>query len=241
MAGRSLPNVKAQPELGRGSRGGISASAAHEIKNPIDAIFNVLHLLKAEVRSGPANHYIELIEQELGRIAQIARDGLEPLQGAGARQPARVDQVAAAVLDLYASSFAAKHIHVYTRLGESRVVGYPGGLRQMISNLLLNSLDALPEGGKLSLHTEPAQEWGGKHRRGTRVVVADNGRGIPAEIRGRIFERLFTTKAMAGSGLGLSLVSDVVQRHQGTIRVRSTTRANRSGTVFSIFLPHRAN
>jgi signal transduction histidine kinase len=235
------PEETLQPGLRRGSRGGISASVAHEIKNPIDAIFNVLHLLKAEVHTPAGSHYIRLIEQELGRIAQLARDGLEPLQGAGARQTARVNEVAAGVLDLYAGSFAAKHIQVSTRLSDSRVMGYPGGLRQMISNLLLNSLDALPEGGKLRLHTEPAQEWGGKHRRGTRVVVADNGRGIPAEIRGRIFERLFTTKAMAGSGLGLSLVSDVVQRHQGTIRVRSTTRANRSGTVFSIFLPNSAN
>ncbi len=73
--------------------------------------------------------------------------------------------------------------------------------------------------------------------RGLKVVVADNGRGIPDEIRGKIFEPFFTTKGESGTGLGLWIASGIVEKYGGNMRVRSSTRQGRSGTCFSIFFP----
>jgi signal transduction histidine kinase len=74
-----------------------------------------------------------------------------------------------------------------------------------------------------------------------RVTVADNGSGIALENPSRIFEPFFATKGTEGSGVGLSLVRDVVGRHDGLLRVRSSTRSGRSGTVFAVFLPAQTN
>ena len=108
----------------------------------------------------------------------------------------------------------------------------------MFSNLLLNAADAMPNGGRLYVRASGyTQEWVGAAEAGLRVTIADNGCGIAAENLHRIFEPFFTTKGSGGSGLGLSLVSDVVQKHGGWLRVRSSTREGRSGSVFSMFLP----
>ena len=111
----------------------------------------------------------------------------------------------------------------------------------MLSNLLLNAADATQAGGTVCARVCRAHEWSGKHRYGVRVTVADNGSGIPLENLPRVFEPFFTTKGTEGSGMGLSLVRDVVGRHDGLLRVRSTTRPGRSGTVFMVFLPTQAN
>ncbi len=82
-----------------------------------------------------------------------------------------------------------------------------------------------------------AHEWSGQERRGLRVTFADHGEGIAAENLPRIFELFFTTKGAAGTGLGLSLVQDMVKKHDGVLRVRSSTKPGRTGTVFAVFLP----
>jgi signal transduction histidine kinase len=111
----------------------------------------------------------------------------------------------------------------------------------MLSNLLLNAAAATPAGGTLYARVSRAHEWSRKDRHGLRVTVADNGSGIAADNLSRIFEPFFSTKGSAGSGMGLSLVRDVVRRHDGLLRVRSSTQPGRSGTVFTVFLPVPAN
>jgi signal transduction histidine kinase len=117
------------------------------------------------------------------------------------------------------------------------VPAYTGPMRQVFSNLLLNAAAAMPHGGRLHARAHTSREWSGKHRNGLRLTFADTGCGIPAENVRRIFKPYFSTKGTGGNGLGLSLVLDVVQRHGGTIRVRSSTKSGHSGSVFAIFLP----
>ena len=112
----------------------------------------------------------------------------------------------------------------------------PGSLRQVFSNLLLNAAHAMPKGGTMHVRVSRANEWTGLGRRGLRVTFADNGCGIAAKDLPRITEPFFTTKGTAGTGLGLALVKDTVEKHHGVLRVRSSTKSGRSGSVFAIFL-----
>ena len=114
---------------------------------------------------------------------------------------------------------------------------YAGPLHQIFSNLLLNAADAMPQGGRLQARVSPAHEWTGLERHGLRVTFADNGCGIAADKLSKVLEPFFTTKGPGGNGLGLSLVQDVVQKHRGVLRVRSSTKPGHSGSIFSIFLP----
>jgi signal transduction histidine kinase len=131
----------------------------------------------------------------------------------------------------------AQGIQVKTRYcsGEDVPVD-AGSLRQVFSNLLLNAAHAMPGGGTMHVRVSRALEWTEPERRGLRVTFADNGCGITATDLPRITEPFFTTRT-AGTGLGLALVKDTVEKHHGVLRVRSNTKQGRSGSVFAIFLP----
>src|SRR6202007_1410583 len=101
--------------------------------------------------------------------------------------------------------------------------------------------DAMPKGGRLQTRIANVREWSGQHRCGLRVTFADSGSGIPGQNLRQIFEPFFTTKGAGGSGLGLSLVKDVLQKHGGSVRVRSSTKPGHSGSVFAIFLSRGLN
>jgi signal transduction histidine kinase len=102
---------------------------------------------------------------------------------------------------------------------------------------MVNALAAMPAGGKLALHVFASRDWRRPERRGIRVVIADTGTGIPREQQRKIFEPFFTTKGAKGTGLGLYVISGIVRKYDGTIRLRSSTANGKSGTCFSIFFP----
>jgi signal transduction histidine kinase len=93
--------------------------------------------------------------------------------------------------------------------------------------------------GTIRLRISAAREWNPQGRRGVRLTVADSGKGIPREDRDRLFEPFFTTKTDVGTGLGLWVCSGIVEKHGGTIRLRSSATPGKSWTVFSVFLPFR--
>ena len=99
----------------------------------------------------------------------------------------------------------------------------------------LNASEALAKkGDKLLIHVRDSRDWRGTGRRGVRIVIADNGSGIPHEVRHRLFEPFFTTKSQKGNGLGLWVTKSLVEKHDGDLQVRSTPGI---GTAFSVFLP----
>ena len=116
-------------------------------------------------------------------------------------------------------------------------MGFPGELRQVFLNLVTNAIEATPDRGKLNIHIFPSRHWQKEEVQGVRVVIADNGHGISSEQRSKLFQPFFTTKGEEGTGLGLWVSQGIVRKHQGEIRLRSTTRFGRSGTCFSVFLP----
>ena len=217
------------------SAGRLAATIAHEINNPLEAVTNLLYLAKGD----PANaaSYIEAAEGELHRVAHITRQTLGFYRDAGSPQTVQLDKLVRDVLALYAKRIEMKSIEVHGRLDEClEIKASSGELRQIISNLVSNAIDALPSGGRLSVNVHRAAHP--RHSaEGVRVLVADNGSGIPAEVRGKIFDAFFTTKRDVGTGLGLWVTRSLVEKHGGTLRMRTSTDPVRHGTAFCVFFP----
>jgi signal transduction histidine kinase len=109
------------------------------------------------------------------------------------------------------------------------IIGHAGEMLQVLSNLLSNSIDALSPDGRITIRVR-------KHHAKVHLTVVDDGHGIPETIRRNIFDPFFTTKKEQGTGLGLSISKSIIERHKGTIRIRSSVRPGKSGTAFRISL-----
>jgi signal transduction histidine kinase len=144
------------------------------------------------------------------------------------------------VLHLYLPRLKAKQIEIEKKYdARAEITGFSGELRQLFSNLIINAIDAMGEGGRLFVRVSHSHEWTNNRRPGVRITIADSGAGIrPADLA-HIFEPFYTTKTDAGTGLGLWLSYGIVQKHGGSIRVRSRTAPGHSGTIFSLFLPDK--
>jgi signal transduction histidine kinase len=217
---------------------GIISSLAHEINNPLEALHQLHYLIETEgTLREKGRKYLALAREEVQRISQILHAAME-LRDSGDPQDTDVRELLRSVLNFYKSRFASQDISVNTRYSTAaHLCGYPRQLQQMCANLLLNAADAMPGGGKMYARIAPAHERKGGHRRGLRLTIADTGCGISAKNLLRMWDPFFTTKGPAGNGIGLSLVKNTVQKHHGILRVRSSTKAGHSGTIFTIFLP----
>jgi len=219
--------------------GRLSATIAHEIRNPLDTVSNLIYLLRHEQEvSGPSRQYLEMASDELARIAQITGQLLTFHREA--RTPVEVDlaDVIQSVLVLHAPQIRRGHIKVEQRLEEACAVrGFPGELRQVFSNLVGNAIDAMPHGGRLVLHLRKSSLACDPTSKGVRATILDTGAGIPLGVRRNLFAPFFTTKGEKGTGLGLWVSRGIVEKHEGTIYIRSSMRQDKSGTAFSVFLP----
>ncbi len=219
--------------------GRLSATIAHEIRNPLDTVSNLIYLLRHEQEASAAsNQYLEMASDELARIAQITGQLLTFHREA--RSPVEVDlaDVVQSVLVLHAPQIRRGHIKVEQRLDVDRPVrGFPGELRQVFSNLVGNAIDAMPQGGKLILHVRESSQASDPACKGMRVTVLDTGAGIPLGVRRNLFAPFYTTKGEKGTGLGLWVSRGIIEKHEGTIYLRSSIQPGKSGTAFSVFLP----
>jgi two-component system NtrC family sensor kinase len=241
--GRSTESARLEQILRENERlaqiGRASASIAHEIKNPLEALTHVLYLLEQCASSDAQLKYIDIAKTEVTRARDIANQTLDFARNVPTPVPVKIRQVLDDVLKFYGRKISYKQLSVEVRHNfDGEVKGSPGELKQIFSNLVVNSLEVLEKGhGQLRLHSSPCRHWKHCEQSGVRVVVCDNGPGIPQERRQRIFEPFFTTKGGKGSGLGLWIVRDLVHKYGGSIRLRSSVRPGQSGTCFSVFLP----
>lgn len=214
-----------------------AASLAHEINNPLESLLNLLYLVEAEA-TPTGRQYLALAEEEVHRISQIANGAMDRFRSRAGPQDTDVPKLLRSVVDFYESRLNCQGISIESRYcpGADLPID-PGSLRQVFSNLLLNAAYAMPGGGIMCARVSAGREWTGLQRRGLRVTFADNGCGIAAEDLPRITDLFFTTKGTAGTGLGLALVKDTVAKYRGVLRVRSSTKPGRSGSVFTVFLP----
>ena len=220
------------------SVGRMAAAIAHEINNPLGAVTNLLYLAKdAKELPESSRQYLEMADAELKRIAHIARQSLGFYRESSAPALTSVNATLESAVELLKSKIAAKHAVIQKRWEtEVTVTAISGELRQVFSNLLANSLDAIDDGGTIQLRICAGVDHDNQ-RRCVRITIADNGKGIAAESRQHIFEPFFTTKGSIGTGLGLWVSKEIVDKHQGRIRLHSTIDGARRGTVFTIVLP----
>jgi len=219
--------------------GRLAATIAHEIRNPLDTVSNLLFLLRHESYPNPeTKNYLDLASEELARITQITGQLLTFHREA--QSPVQVDlaKVLDSVLTLYAPQITMTGITVTSRFDTlCPVRGFPGELRQVFANLVVNAIHSMPDGGKIFLHIYESSLASDPERKGVRVTVLDNGAGIPPGVRKNLFAPFYTTKGEGGTGLGLWVTRGIIEKHEGTIHFISTVRPGRSGTAFSVFIP----
>jgi len=216
--------------------GRLTAAIAHEIKNPLEALTNLVYLARRDANG--RDEYLRLAEQEIGRLDSIAQQALGFVREGASPEPLDTGKILEEVVQLYLRKLQAKHIALDKRCGEQlEILGYPGELRQLFSNLILNAMESMKTGGRLRLRVARAHEWSSSGRPGVRITIADTGSGIKATDMPHIFEPFYTTKKNGGTGLGLWLAYGIVQKHAGWMRVMSRTTSGNSGKVFAVFLP----
>ncbi|HET9792489.1 MAG TPA: ATP-binding protein, partial [Candidatus Angelobacter sp.] len=218
--------------------GRLSASIAHEINNPLEAVTNLLYLIgRSPDLPETLRDFTRMAQQELARVSQIATQTLRFYRQSTARSEVQVADLLDSVLKLYQGRLTSAGVNVRRDYRNSRpLLCFEGELRQVFTNLIGNALDASRDGGRITLRSSDATDWR-TGQKGVRVTVADTGHGMPRDVAGHIFEPFFSTKGMTGTGLGLWVSLEIVQKHQGKIKVRSNTSPECHGTVFTLFLP----
>jgi PAS domain S-box-containing protein len=217
-----------------------AATMAHEINNPLGAITNLMFLLAPLQTTPEAQAYVAMVDDQLKALGHITTQTLKFHRDSNQPTEFKLSSVLREVSDFYHPHAKKLGVAVNQRIEtEGITVGFRGEIVQVISNLLLNAVDATPAGGQISVHLYPAPRWlcAARNQCGYCLSVADTGSGIDPQHRARIFEPFFTTKGERGTGLGLWVCAGIVNRVGGSMRVWSTRRPDRSGTCFSVFLP----
>jgi len=218
--------------------GRLAASIAHEINNPLESVTNLLYLARNSNPRPEVQEYLAMAERELQRVAAITNQTLRFHKQTSRPTEVACDQLFGEVLSIYQGRLLNSNVAVEMRNRARRLVScYEGEVRQVLSNLIGNAIDAMhPGGGRLLIRSREAHN----HRTGSKgivITVADSGPGMSAETASRIFEPFFTTKGFSGTGLGLWISQEIIQRHNGSLKVRSSQSPGASGTVFTLYLP----
>ena len=214
----------------------LSATVAHEINNPLEAVGNLIYLVKGTPDlPAEAMQQLLLAEQELERVSHITRQTLGFYRESNVPGHVEVSALIESVLKLYSNKFKTKNITLIRDFGECPPIqGLAGELKQAMSNLISNAADAVSENGTIRVKLACLKSPDGNV---IQVAIEDNGAGIAATHLDKIFEPFFTTKKDVGTGLGLWVTREIIDRHGGTIQVRSGDGNGSRGSVFNILLP----
>jgi PAS domain S-box-containing protein len=214
--------------------GRMAATIAHEINNPLEAVMNLLFLLRPKITDEEGINYLTTAESELGRVSHIAKQTLGYYREHAGASLASLAEIAEHAITIYEPRCMAAGITIEKSLSSSRkVVLRRGEMMQVISNLIANAIYAIPDGGTLSISvsdtTTPAD--------GVAMNIADNGDGIAPAVLPKVFDAFFTTRATVGTGIGLFIAKNFVEGHGGQISIESHTQPGKHGTTVRIFLP----
>ena len=219
--------------------GRLAAVLAHEINNPLQAVTNLMALLEqSQELQDSTRTYARMAMEELARVTHLTRQSLKFYRESTSPAPLDVEETLDSVLEIYAAQFEALRITVSRRYRSTDTINsYAGEIRQVVTTLLVNAMEATPRGGTITVHVRQSQPRKNSKSCGVRIAIADTGTGIPKVNLSRVFEPFFTTKGQQGTGLGLWVTQGIINRLGGSIKVRSSVRPQKSGTCFSIFLP----
>ncbi len=223
--------------------GRLAATIAHELNNPLAGIFNLVYLLQSDpAMSRASRQLLDTLDVQLQRVADVTKRALTFYRETSAPEPVQVCPVLEEVLSAFEAQLKSAHISIEVEcVPDATIMGFPGELRHTFANLLTNAIDALGEiNEKRSLYVGARLgfDWKKPDRKGIRVCFRDNGCGIPRSSWARLYDPFFTTKLKA-NGLGLWVAKGIIEKHGGSIRLRSRTAGPRRGSYFSIFLPYQ--
>jgi len=210
--------------------GRLSASIAHEVNNPLQAVQNCLHLAgREDLSQEQRSEYFELAKTELDRLMSTVQRMLD-FYRPGVIAPTEVDiqNILQHVLNLMLKQFEKQNIRVQVEIPSNlpKIFAVEGQIQQVLINLILNAFDAMPDGGEIQIRVRAVKA-------GIEIMVQDSGPGIPDERLPQIFEPFFSTKD-GGTGLGLTVSYNIVTAHGGTLELAST---NEPGACFRVYLP----
>jgi PAS domain S-box-containing protein len=216
--------------------GRMAAAIAHEINNPLESLMNIIFLAKQySPQEGRVQELLATAEEELERVAHIARQTLGYYKDTGAPTQVHIHELIENVLRVYNSKMMAIGIAVDSQFNDLQNISVSKGeMLQVLSNIIANAIDAMPRGGVLCVSTRTILGASGD---GIRIEVRDNGSGIDQEHLGKVFEPFFTTKGNLGTGIGLWVAKQLIERRGGQIAIASSNSPNKSGTAVTVFIP----
>jgi signal transduction histidine kinase len=218
--------------------GRLAASVAHEINNPLEAVSNLLFLITLTDTAEVAKQHAQIALDQLMRVSMITQQTLKFHRQSGYPTMTKLSEVVDTVRALFNARLVANDITVEIDARDEQEVNcMPSEAQQIFANLLANAIEATPMDGKVTVRLRPSRDWRNSSVQGMRVTFADSGTRVDRETIKRMFEPFFTTKAETGTGLGLWVVAQLVERHNGHVCVYSRQRGGPSGTAFSVFLP----
>lgn len=221
--------------------GRLAASIAHEVNNPLESVTNLLYLARISVSMSEIQEYLDMAERELRRVSVITNQTLRFYKQSSSPRAVGCDDLFESVLSIYQGRLLNSKIKVEERKRAKRLIQcFDGEIRQVLTNLVGNAIDAMhPHGGRLIVRSREACDWR-TGQKGIALTVADTGPGMSSDVSKRMFEAFYSTKGIGGTGLGLWVSKEIVDRHDGTLLVRTSQKETHSGTVFTLFLPFDA-
>lgn len=209
-----------------------AGAVMHEINNPLEALINLVYVTKQAPHDGASVlQNMELAESQLARLSDIARTTLSFYRDEAEAKDFDLVAIAESALMIHSRRAQRQKVEIHKDLNGPVIAPvFAGEILQIISNLILNALDAVPEiGGVLSLRVR-------KYKGKVHLSVTDNGHGVTPAMSKVLFQAHRTTKSH-GNGLGLWLSKSIAEKHSGTITYRRETRTGKSGTTFRLTLP----
>jgi PAS domain S-box-containing protein len=216
--------------------GKLASTIAHEINNPLEAVTNLLYLMSQMPVEPEMASYLKTAEEELARVTHIVTHSLKFHRQTAAARAEQISTLLDSTVMVYQGRLRNSKITVQTDYREkAHVECFGSEIRQVFSNLLANTIDASDDGSTITARTRDCRS----HRSGqpgVTITIADRGSGMSAKTVARLFEPFYSTKGLSGTGLGLWVSKEILDKHGATVKVRSR-QGTHSGTVFSIFLP----
>ena len=218
--------------------GRLAATIAHEINNPLEAVTNLVYLAKTANSLEAVFNFLTSAEEQLASVSHLTRQTLGFYRETGGMRQIDLNEIVSALLTIFAAKAHNKGIQLEHEINtDLAVCAIPGEIRQLLTNLVSNSIDAIHGAGRIRIRISHARHWSNGLDSGVRITVSDTGIGISTEVRPRVFEPFFTTKRDVGTGLGLWVCKKIVDNHHGAMQIRSSATPGKSWTAVSIFLP----